>query len=107
MIHHILQKEYDLACLKLEADNVDIDKLEKMSSGLNSLKSKVDKLDVDKLVPASVDLKKLSDIVEKEVVKKAESAKMNHLRKLLPLILIINLLKKQTMMLKLMRIKDS
>ena len=99
-----MQKQYDSACLKLEADNVDIDKLEKMSSGLNSLKSKVDKLDVDKLVPASVDLKKLSDIVEKEVVKKA---KMNHLRKLLPLILIINLLKKQTMMLKLMRIKDS
>ena len=38
-------KKVDLASLKSEVDKLDIDKLEKVSTGLNSLKSKVDKLD--------------------------------------------------------------
>ena len=52
-----------LATLISEVDTLDIDKLEKVSTGLNSLKSKVDKSDVDKLVPVLVDLIKISDIV--------------------------------------------
>ena len=41
-------KTVDLASLIPEVDNLDIDELEKVISGLNSLKSKEDKLDVDK-----------------------------------------------------------
>ena len=52
-----------LATLISEVDTLDIDKLEKVSTGLNSLKSKVDKSDVDKLVPVLVDLITISDIV--------------------------------------------
>ena len=51
-------------------DKLNIDKLEKGSSGLNSLKSKVGELGVDKLNLVLVDLKKLHGAVEKEVVKK-------------------------------------
>ena len=54
----------------MKVDELDIDKLGKVPTGLNSLKSKVDKLDVDKLVPVSVDLSKLSDVVKTDVVKK-------------------------------------
>ena len=36
-------KKVDLASLKSEVDKLDIDKLEKVPTGLNSLKSKVDK----------------------------------------------------------------
>ena len=46
-------KTVDLAGLIPEVDNLDIDELEKVISGLNSLKSKEDKLDVDKK-PVSV-----------------------------------------------------
>ena len=53
LIHQHLLKS-DLASLKCEVDKLDIDKLEKVPTGLNSLKSKV-----DKLVPLSVDLSKL------------------------------------------------
>ena len=63
LIHQNLLKKVNLASLKSEVDKLDIDKLEKVPTGLNSLKSKVDKLDVDKLVPAPVDLSKLSDVV--------------------------------------------
>ena len=58
-------KKADLASLKS-----DIDKLEKVPSGLSNLKSNVDKLDVDKLIPAPVTLNKLSEVVDKEAVKK-------------------------------------
>ena len=44
-----------MASLKYEVDKLNIDKLEKVPTGLNSLKSKVDKLDVDILVPVPVD----------------------------------------------------
>ena len=63
-------KTDDLTNLKSEVDKLDIDKLEKVSNGLNSLKSKVDKLDVDKLKLAPVDLKKSSDAVDNDVAKK-------------------------------------
>ena len=63
-------KKDDLANLESEVDKLDIDKLEKVPSGLCNLKSKVDKLDVDKLAPVPTDLSKLSDLVKKKVVKK-------------------------------------
>ena len=49
---------------------MDIDRLEKVPSGLNNLKSKGDKLDADKLVHVPVDLRKLSDVVKNDVFKK-------------------------------------
>ena len=52
-------KQVDLGSLKLEVDKLDIDKLEKLPTGLNSLENKVDKLNVDKLVRGPVDLSKL------------------------------------------------
>ena len=63
-------KKVDLINLKLEFDKLNIDKLEKVPTGLNSLKSKIDRLCVDKLVPVLVDLSKLSDVVKNDVVKK-------------------------------------
>ena len=56
LIHQNLLKKVDLASLKSEVDKLDIDKFEKVATGLNCLKSKVVKLDDDKLVPFSVDL---------------------------------------------------
>ena len=44
------KKSY-LASLKSDADELDIDKLKNVPSGLDSLKSKVDPLDFDKLNP--------------------------------------------------------
>ena len=61
-------KTFHWTNLKSEVDKLDIDKLEKVPTGLNSLKSKVDKLDVDKLVPIPVDLNKLRDAVKNDVV---------------------------------------
>ena len=54
-------KKIDLANLKSNVDNLDIDKLKNVPTKLSNLKSKVDKLDIDKLVPVLVDLSKLSD----------------------------------------------
>ena len=64
-----LQK-FDLASLISEVDISDVNKLEKVPTGLNNLKSKVDKLDVDKLVPVPVDLSKRSDGVKMMLSKK-------------------------------------
>ena len=41
-----------------------------LKSNLASLKTEVDNLDIDKLVPALVDLSKLSDVVKNNVVQK-------------------------------------
>ena len=41
-----------------------------LKTNLASLKTEVDELDIDKLVPAPVDLGKLSDVVKTDVVKK-------------------------------------
>ena len=63
-------KKIDLASLKSEVDNLDIDKLEKVPTGLSSVKSKVDKLDIGKLETTPADLSKLSNEVKNDVVKK-------------------------------------
>ena len=41
-----------------------------LKSNLASLKTEVDQLDIDKLVPVTVDLSKLSDVVKNDFVKK-------------------------------------
>ena len=51
-------KKVDLANLKSNVDNLDIDKLKNVPTNLSSLKSKGDKLDVDKLVPVPADVLK-------------------------------------------------
>ena len=63
-------KNVDLASLKSKVGKLDIDKLEKVPTGLNSMKSKVDKLDIDKLIPVSVDLSKISDPVKLMLLKR-------------------------------------
>ena len=57
-------KKIDLASLKSDVDNLDMDKLKNIQSDLSNLTSKVDKLDVDKLVPVPVDLSKLNGLVK-------------------------------------------
>ena len=52
---------------------LDIDKLEYVTTGLNSFKSKIDKLDVNKLVHVPVDVSNLSDAARNDVVKKTEN----------------------------------
>ena len=51
-------KKADLASLKSDVDESDIDELKNVSSGLDSVQRKVDKLDV-KLVPAPIHFKKV------------------------------------------------
>ena len=51
---------------------IDIEKLEKVPTGLSSLNSKVDNLDIGKLGTTPIDLSKLSNIVKNDVVKKTE-----------------------------------
>ena len=78
-------KKVDLASLKSEANILDIAKLEKLPTGLNSLKSKLDKLNVDKLVPAPVHLSKLSDAVKNDVVNKdVYNAKIKNIKDIIP-----------------------
>ena len=48
-------KNHDLANLKSDVDELDIDEVKKVQSGITSLKSKVDKLYVDKLKPVTAD----------------------------------------------------
>ena len=62
-------KKVDLASLKSDIDQLDIDKLKNAANGLNSLKSKLGKLGADEFV-APVNLSKLSDVVKNDVVKK-------------------------------------
>ena len=88
MIYQNVLKKVDLASLKSEADKLDIDKLEKVPTGLYSLKSKVDKLDADKLVPVPVDLSKLSDVVKNDVVKKMHIMLRSKILKIRYLILL-------------------
>ena len=60
----------DLANLKSDVDELDIDKLKNVPADIGDFKSKAEKSDVDKLVPVPVDLSKLSDLVKNDVVKK-------------------------------------
>ena len=64
-----LAKKTDWASLKSEVDKLDTDKLEKVTTVVNSLETEVDKLDVDKFVPVPADLIKSSDAVKNYVVK--------------------------------------
>ena len=65
-----LPKKVDLANLKSRVDKLNIEKLEKLPSGLNSLKGKLDKLDIAKLETTTVDLSNLLNIVKSDVVKR-------------------------------------
>ena len=67
-----LVKNTDLTNLKLDADKLDIDKLNNVPSNLAKLKSKVDKLHIGKLKTNPVDLNKLSNVVKSDVFKKNE-----------------------------------
>ena len=67
-----LAKSTDLTNLKLDADKLDIDKLNNVPSNLAKLKSKVDKLHIGKLKTNPVDLNKLSNVVKSDVFKKNE-----------------------------------
>ena len=62
----------DLANLKSDVENLDIDKFKNAPGGLNNLKSKVDKLDIGKLETSPFDLSKPSVVIKNEVVKKIE-----------------------------------
>ena len=64
-------RKTDFARLKL-----DIDKSDKVPSGLNSLKSKVYKLDIDKLEATPVNLSKPSNAVKNDIVKKTEEVEL-------------------------------
>ena len=77
-------KKVDFAGLKSEVDKLDINKLEKVRTALNSLKSKVDKLDVDKLVHVPVVLSKLSDVVKNNVKKGVCNAKIKDIEDKIP-----------------------
>ena len=57
-------------------DELDIDKLKNVTSGLSSLKSKVDKSDIGKLETTPVDLSKLSDVIKNDVVKRIEHGEL-------------------------------
>ena len=56
---------------------LDIDKLVIVLFGLDNLKIEVEDLDVDKLKTFPVDLKELGDVVSKEVVKNSKFDKLN------------------------------
>ena len=64
-----LPKKIDLANLKSDDNELDINTVRNKTRGLSNLKSKVDKLDFDKLIPVPVDLSKLSDVVKYDVKK--------------------------------------
>ena len=63
-------KKDDLGNLKSEADKLDINKLEKVLSGLSSLNSKINEVDVDKLVPVPNHLSKESNLVKMKLLKR-------------------------------------
>ena len=66
LMHQNLLKKTDLADVKSGIDELDIDKLKNVHSGLSSLKSNVDKLDIGKLEITPIDLSKLNDVVKKD-----------------------------------------
>ena len=72
MVTSEFAKRTDFPNVDSDADELDIDKLKNVPSGLSSLKSKVDKLDIGKLETTPVDLRKLSDVVKNDVVEKTD-----------------------------------
>ena len=81
LIHNNLLNNLDLASFKSEVE-VEVDKLEKVLTGLNSLESQADKLDVNKLVPVSVDLMSWmeNDVLKKDIY----NAKIKDIRYKIP-----------------------
>ena len=77
-------KKADLASLKSNVDELNIDKLKSVPTCLTNLKSNVDKLDVDKLLPVPVDLSKLSDVVKNVVKKDVYNPKVKNIEDKIP-----------------------
>ena len=78
-------KKVDLAGLKSNVDELDIEKLKTILDDLSNLKSKVDRLDIDKLAPVPVDFSKLSNVVKNYFVKKdIYNAKIKNLEDKIP-----------------------
>ena len=67
----------DFIAWKGVVDQLDINKLVNVLTGLDNLKIEVEDLDVDKLKTFSVYLKELGDVVSKEVVKNSKFNKLN------------------------------
>ena len=63
-------KKTDLANLKSDVGNIDIDQLKNVLSGLNSTTTKVDISNIGQLKAIQVDLIKLIDVVKTEIDKK-------------------------------------
>ena len=93
--------------LKSEVHKLDIDILEKVSTGLNSLKSKVDKSDVYKLVCAPVYLSNLRDLGKNEVAKKTEYNKLVKKGNTIKTTDTSNLVKKLTITQRLVKFKKN
>ena len=60
---------YTIKSVSKNTTSIDTSKFA-LKSNLASLKTEVSQLDIDKLVPVSVDFSKLSDVVKNDVVKK-------------------------------------
>ena len=67
----------DFIAWKGVVDQLDINKLVNVLTGLDNLKIEVEDLDVDKLKTFSVYLKELGDVVSEEVVKNSKFNKLN------------------------------
>ena len=65
-------KKTDLANVKSDVDDIDIDQLKNVLSGLNSIKTKVDKSNIGQLKVIQVDLIKLIGVIKNKVDKKTE-----------------------------------
>ena len=67
----------DFIAWKGVVDKLDINKLVNVLTGLDNLKIEVEDLDVDKLKTFPVYLKELGDVVSKQVVKNSKFNKLN------------------------------
>ena len=99
-----LAKKVDLANLKSNADELDVDKFKNVPANLSSLAIKVDKLHVDKLVPVPIELSKINDALKNDVLKNdVYNSKIKHIEdKILD---ITNLVTKTTLNAKINQIK--
>ena len=97
-------KKVDLANLKSNVDELDVDKFKNVPTNLSSLAIKVDKLHVDKLVPVPVELSKINDALKNDVLKNdVYNSKIKHIEdKILD---ITNLVTKTTLNAKINQIK--
>ena len=97
-------KKVDLANLKSNADELDVDKFRNVPTNLSSLAIKVDKLHVDKLVPVPIELSKINDALKNDVLKNdVYNSKIKHIEdKILD---ITNLVTKTTLNAKINQIK--